>query len=176
MSQRVTALVLGIALSMPQLADAQGRQTYIPGIWIDPDGCEHWVMDDGVEGFMSPHLRRDGRPVCHKVSLCATVPADQMFASGSAALAPGGEASLQQFFAANRANGFVIEGHTDSWGSDRANATLSQRRAEAVAQVAQAVGARVYSARGFGETRPAASNATPEGMARNRRVEILCLR
>jgi flagellar motor protein MotB len=53
---------------------------------------------------------------------------------------------------------------------------LSQRRARAVAQVAQQAGARVYSVRGFGESRPVASNATAAGMAQNRRVEILCLR
>jgi len=40
-------------------------ERYIPTIWIDPDGCEHWVFDDGFEGYMTPHVRRDGRPVCH---------------------------------------------------------------------------------------------------------------
>jgi len=39
-------------------------ERYIPTIWIDPDGCEHWVFDDGFEGYMTPHVRRDGRPVC----------------------------------------------------------------------------------------------------------------
>lgn len=87
---RLSALVLCIAMAAPQIASAQQGERYIPGIWIDPDGCEHWVMDDGVEGFMSPHLRRNGTPVCHKVSRCAIVPTDTMFATGSAAIAPGG--------------------------------------------------------------------------------------
>ena len=39
-------------------------ERYIPSIWVDPDGCEHWVMDDGAEGFMTPHVDRHGRPVC----------------------------------------------------------------------------------------------------------------
>lgn len=39
-------------------------ERYVPGIWVDPDGCEHWVMDDGFEGFMTPHVTRDGKPVC----------------------------------------------------------------------------------------------------------------
>lgn len=39
-------------------------ERYIPSIWIDPDGCEHWVMDDGAEGYMTPHVDRHGRPVC----------------------------------------------------------------------------------------------------------------
>ena len=33
-------------------------------IWIDPNGCEHWIIDDGVEGYMSPRVRPDGTPVC----------------------------------------------------------------------------------------------------------------
>ena len=33
-------------------------------IWIDPDGCQHWYIDDGVEGYMTPRLQRNGRPVC----------------------------------------------------------------------------------------------------------------
>ncbi len=41
-------------------------ERYVPTIWVDPDGCEHWVMDDGVEGFMTPHVTRDGRPVCRR--------------------------------------------------------------------------------------------------------------
>ena len=31
-------------------------ERYVPGVWVDPDGCEHWVMDDGVEGCMTPHV------------------------------------------------------------------------------------------------------------------------
>lgn len=42
-------------------------ERYEPTIWIDPDGCEHWVMDDGWEGFMTPHVTRDGKPVCHSL-------------------------------------------------------------------------------------------------------------
>jgi outer membrane protein OmpA-like peptidoglycan-associated protein len=175
MLKRLSSLVITMALMLPQVGAAQEPQKFLPGIWIDPDGCEHWVMDDGVEGFMSPHLRRDGTPVCHQMSHCAVVPADQMFAPGSATISPGGANSLAQFFASNRSNGFVIEGHTDSRGSERANVGLSERRARAVAQVAQQTGARVYSARGFGESRPVASNASADGMAKNRRVEILCL-
>ena len=34
------------------------------GIWIDPNGCDHWIIDDGVEGYLSPRLNPDGTPVC----------------------------------------------------------------------------------------------------------------
>lgn len=36
------------------------------GIWIDPNGCDHWIIDDGVEGYLSPRLRPDGTPVCRE--------------------------------------------------------------------------------------------------------------
>jgi hypothetical protein len=37
------------------------------GIWVDPNGCDHWIIDDGVEGYLSPRLARDGKPVCSGV-------------------------------------------------------------------------------------------------------------
>ncbi len=34
------------------------------GIWVDPNGCHHWIIDDGVEGYLSARLHPDGTPVC----------------------------------------------------------------------------------------------------------------
>ena len=34
------------------------------GVWIDPDGCDHWIIDDGVEGYLSQRLDKYGKPVC----------------------------------------------------------------------------------------------------------------
>ncbi|GGH58235.1 hypothetical protein GVY41_14835 [Frigidibacter albus] len=34
------------------------------GIWVDPEGCDHWIIDDGAEGYMSSRRYPDGRPVC----------------------------------------------------------------------------------------------------------------
>lgn len=34
------------------------------GIWVDPTGCDHWIIDDGVEGYLSARLDRKGKPVC----------------------------------------------------------------------------------------------------------------
>ncbi|PZU13042.1 MAG: hypothetical protein DI606_06895 [Sphingobium sp.] len=67
-----------------------------------------------------------------------------------------------------------VYGHTDSDGSDAYNQTLSERRAQAVADylVRQGVQSARIATRGFGETQPIASNATEEGKAANRRVEI----
>ena len=70
----------------------------------------------------------------------------------------------------------VIEGHTDSYGSDEANLALSRRRAEAVsAHLSSVLGIPAFriSAVGYGETQPIASNDTEQGRERNRRIDIL---
>lgn len=36
----------------------------VANVWVDPDGCQHWYIDDGLEGFMTPRLNRDGTPRC----------------------------------------------------------------------------------------------------------------
>ena len=68
----------------------------------------------------------------------------------------------------------VIEGHTDSVGSDDSNQTLSERRASSVGQYLTGKGVngqRVLTA-GFGESRPVASNDSDSGRSQNRRVEV----
>ena len=67
-----------------------------------------------------------------------------------------------------------IYGHTDSIGSQKYNFKLSYRRANCVADylIAQGCNFHRFSIRGFGETRPVASNASRSGRSQNRRVEI----
>ena len=36
----------------------------VANVWVDPDGCQHWYIDDGIEGFMTPRMNRDGTPKC----------------------------------------------------------------------------------------------------------------
>jgi outer membrane protein OmpA-like peptidoglycan-associated protein len=106
---------------------------------------------------------------------------------GEAVFAPG-RSQLQDEAIANLDNviAFVnrdttrkvrIEGHTDASGSNNANQVLSQQRAEAVmaALAARGVDAARMTAIGRGEEAPVASNDTPEGRAKNRRVEIVLL-
>ena len=38
------------------------------GIWVDPNGCDHWIIDDGVEGYLSQRLDRRGKPVCSGIA------------------------------------------------------------------------------------------------------------
>lgn len=173
----VTLALQGAAVSA-QTASQQGRDKgqYIPTIWVDPDGCEHWVMDDGVEGYMTPHTTRQGIPVCRRGNVCGVMQSDQFFATNSARISKGGQARLQEFFRTNQASSYIITGHTDSRASDAYNMRLSLNRANAVAQLAKSSGAKVAGVRGYGERQPAASNGSSSGMAKNRRVEIICVR
>jgi outer membrane protein OmpA-like peptidoglycan-associated protein len=68
----------------------------------------------------------------------------------------------------------VAEGHTDSKGTDAYNQALSERRAKAVRDylVHGGIAANRIEVQGFGESRPVASNATEDGRAQNRRVEL----
>ena len=67
-----------------------------------------------------------------------------------------------------------IGGHTDNVGSDEANKKLSAARAKAVYDhlITKGIAIERLTYRGYGETRPVASNDTPEGRAENRRVEM----
>jgi outer membrane protein OmpA-like peptidoglycan-associated protein len=170
------ALLVGAGGALAQESNRSGldREQYIPSIWVDPDGCEHWVMDDGIEGYMTPHVTRDGIPVCRTGNLCAIAPG-ALFETGSAAIGAEARGQLSDFFRRSNASAFTINGHTDNVASDASNLTLSRARAQAVAAIARDAGARVQSVQGFGERHPAASNATEEGRARNRRVEIICI-
>ena len=68
-----------------------------------------------------------------------------------------------------------IQGHTDSRGTDEYNMGLSVRRANTVRDYleSQGIAAARITTKGFGESAPAYTNDTPEGMAQNRRVEFL---
>lgn len=101
------------------------------------------------------------------------------FASGSARLTGEHQPILhavQQALAQFPRANLVIEGHTDSFGSDASNQALSQARAEAVRDYLLASGSispADVQALGYGEAQPVANNETPEGRQRNRRIDIV---
>ena len=68
-----------------------------------------------------------------------------------------------------------VDGYTDAIGGDAYNQRLSERRANAVKEYLQrhGISASRMTARGFGKTNPVATNATAEGRAQNRRVELI---
>lgn len=72
-----------------------------------------------------------------------------------------------------------ISGHTDSQGDDAQNLVLSENRAKAVIEYFEKkafVSPERMIAKGFGETKPIASNDTPEGRLQNRRVELMIVK
>jgi len=105
---------------------------------------------------------------------------DVLFETGKADLMPGAMRSidkLARFLQENPEREVLVEGHTDSVGSDSYNLNLSQRRAEsaATALMARGIGAGRITTRGYGEAYPEASNASQAGRQQNRRVEIVIL-
>lgn len=46
------------------LIDRKDLSQLKAGIWIDPNGCDHWIIDDGAEGYLSQRLDKYGKPVC----------------------------------------------------------------------------------------------------------------
>lgn len=84
---------------------------------------------------------------------------------------------LQQVFTVFKNYRVVVEGHTDSFGSDSTNLLLSFDRATAVRNyfVANVGGLSDSNSdvRGYGETRPVANNETPSGRAKNRRIDLV---
>ncbi len=123
-----------------------------PGVKVNKWGCPERTRLEGVNfAYNSAELEPESFPILDKVGqLLVDIPEMRV----------------------------RIEGHTDSDGSDAYNLTLSQRRAEAV----RAYLLRTFNidplrieARGFGESVPIASNATPEGKALNRRVEFVTI-
>jgi outer membrane protein OmpA-like peptidoglycan-associated protein len=103
---------------------------------------------------------------------------DVLFDTGSYTLKPGAReklAKISGIVLAHPGLTLQIEGHTDSVGGDDFNQQLSERRADSVRDflAEQGVPGSNITARGFGKMQPVASNDTPEGRQRNRRVELV---
>ena len=102
------------------------------------------------------------------------------FESGNAILKPESYQQLDlvvKFLESNASLKLEISGHTDNVGSLKSNTTLSQKRAEAVVAylVQKGIAASRLDAKGYAFSQPIDSNKTPEGRAKNRRVEFKIL-
>ncbi|EOI5798974.1 OmpA family protein [Cronobacter dublinensis] len=101
-----------------------------------------------------------------------------LFDTGQWVLKPGSTKVLVNALVGIRAKPgwlIVVAGHTDDVGDEHANQQLSLKRAQAVRDWMRDTGdvpERCFAVQGYGESRPVASNATAEGRAQNRRVEI----
>lgn len=102
------------------------------------------------------------------------------FNTASYDLLPASNAELEKLVQLLRTNTTLrieLGGHTDNVGADAANLTLSDQRAQAVRDfvIAQGIDASRITAKGYGETKPVATNDTEEGRAQNRRTEVTVL-
>jgi OOP family OmpA-OmpF porin len=100
-----------------------------------------------------------------------------LFDTDSATIDAAGREALDDVAAVLRQNPSLrveLGGHTDSQGTEAYNRGLSDRRAEAARSylVAEGIAASRLEAKGFGESNPAADNATAEGRHFNRRTQV----
>jgi outer membrane protein OmpA-like peptidoglycan-associated protein len=110
--------------------------------------------------------------------LVVTLSGSVLFASGKATLLPGAESGLGEVaraVGAEEDKALLVEGHTDSRGSEATNLVLSKARADAVASylITHGVPTERVTTAGIGSSRPVADNSSAEGRADNRRVELV---
>ena len=125
------------------------------------------MTQDVTAGDMLAALNKDGR-----------IALSIHFDTGKATIKPESRKIVDEIASLLKANPDLrvsIEGHTDNTGTPQGNKSLSDDRAKAVvaAVVGQGVEASRMSAVGWGQDRPVADNATEEGRAKNRRVEVV---
>jgi outer membrane protein OmpA-like peptidoglycan-associated protein len=144
------------------------------GLWygtLAEDGsvpqCRAGVEADSKEDPIGRSLDEAGRVILYGI----------YFDFDSATLRSDSVETLEQVLTAVKARPslqLVVEGHTDSQGSDDYNLKLSDRRAQSVVQwlVSNGIDSGQLTARGYGEGRPVADNDRPDGRALNRRVEM----
>jgi outer membrane protein OmpA-like peptidoglycan-associated protein len=146
------------------------RESLILRVNIDPNTIDWRARVDGAVDFEAYTA-----PKVITIALNEQV----LFDSGQAVLKPESRQTLHE--AAVRVKNFptavvTVAGHTDNVGSDAANLKLSQARAAAVKDYfvqQESIPAARLDVKGHGTTMPVADNATPEGRARNRRVEVV---
>lgn len=149
-----------------------GRDSDGDGVDDADDRCPRTAPGTAVDTIGCPPLFSENRTpvILHGVT----------FETARSVLSTTSHVALDAVAASLVANPEVrieIAGHTDAVGSRDVNQQLSQARADAVrAYLARrGVAPARMVARGYGETQPAASNATPDGRAQNRRVELRLL-
>jgi outer membrane protein OmpA-like peptidoglycan-associated protein len=162
--------LLGVAAALC-LWGQQGIQYQKPG--SVPKSRETW---------QAPARFRSGAEIQKVKDQCRArliVAADTLFDSNKSELTTGAERVLSDLGPMIRKEGvhpITVEGHSDSAGPADYNQTLSEQRARTVESWLEARGyviASVTDVHGFGKAKPVASNDTPEGRQKNRRVEIV---
>jgi OOP family OmpA-OmpF porin len=165
--------------------DSKDRCPNTPrGAAVDSDGCPKDSDGDGVPDYKdncpdTPRGAKVDPKGCQIVGNVIINTTTDHFDFDSAQLKPAMESELDAVagkIRASRGNEMLeVVGHTDSTGPEGYNQGLSERRAQAAADylAGRGVSASRITVKGMGESSPIADNATREGRAMNRRVEIL---
>jgi outer membrane protein OmpA-like peptidoglycan-associated protein len=140
------------------------------------------TVDEEYGGALLTEIRiaEGGKPLYDALAASGRVSTHGiLFATGSATIEGESTPTLKEIgdmLEAHPELKLTIEGHTDNVGSAGANQTLSEQRAAAVAQYLESsfqVDASRLATKGYGASKPVASNDTPEGRQQNRRVELV---
>ncbi len=151
-----------------------------------------YALNAGAEGYLFFSENYDvaagttGQPITLNVPLSPLTAGSTIalrnifFNTASYDLLPASNAELDKLvrlLTANPTLRIELGGHTDNVGADAANMTLSDQRAKAVRDfvIAQGIDAGRITAKGYGETKPMATNDSEEGRAQNRRTEVMVL-
>jgi len=154
-------------------------------VWTGPDKRAHTAPKTTVCLLTPLELRhfseRKLRVSYSDEGLVVSIAEAMIFKPGESDIQPGavpalGEISL--FLKSYSANRVAIKGYTDSSGPMQLNLALSRRRAAVVCRylLASGIAADRLTYKGLGPGNPVADNATPDGRARNRRVEVVVLK
>jgi OOP family OmpA-OmpF porin len=179
----ITALKpCGVGASAAQLADDAALQKFVKDVFYDDAAVDPCALDDDGDGvnncidkcpdtIKGMAVDADGCPIADIVTLKINFDFDK------SDIKPQYHQELADFasYMKQQQSFTVVEiaGHTDSVGSDEYNQKLSERRAKAVRDyMVNELGmdGNLFSAVGYGESKPVATNDTDEGRAENRRI------
>jgi outer membrane protein OmpA-like peptidoglycan-associated protein len=149
-----------------------------------------WYFDGRLEGSWNGKRAKPGEDAKCRLDMKSSAIATDLaqtgrsitygilFDTASDKIKPESEPTLTEVLTllnAQPALNLGIEGHTDSQGADAYNQDLSQRRAQSVVAwlTAKGIPPARLTALGFGKTKPVSDNASPQGRALNRRVELV---
>jgi OOP family OmpA-OmpF porin len=150
------------------------------GVKVDKEGCPLDSDGDGVPDHLDECPDTPKGATVNSVG-CWALKGVVLFDFNKSDIKPEAHRLLDEVVAILKKNPEikgVIEGHTDSIGSEEYNQGLSEKRAQAVEKYIEEHGidADRYTVKGYGESKPIASNDTAEGQQENRRVELRRIR
>lgn len=169
---------LGGALGGAAIGHNHGKGALIGGALGALGGAAYGHYVDQQEAELRRQMQNTGVEVQRQGdNLKLIMPGNITFATDSAKIAESFHAPLDKLatsFQQYNQNNIEVVGYTDSTGSRQHNMDLSRRRAQSVADylTTQGVEGSRLSTRGAGPDQPIASNATTDGRAQNRRVEV----